>query len=339
MRNVCLLFAFLLTTSIYAQQAPDFTVTDSEGKEHTLYEDYLNQGKTVVIELFFTFCPPCQVSAPMVQGHYEYFGSGEKKVEFIKLSTKNTDTDALINEFKRTYGTTFPAAGKEGGADIARKTYEDGTYGTLYGTPAFIIIDTMGNVSYRVPLNKLRDSITTISGHIDDGGMEEYGANRTWVSLTHEVAGSSTPSNIRYILKGDNGGVYDIGMLTGGQSSFYYPSDTFPALTNPQIEVMIEGPAKDASVKATDLFRLRKHVLDLSPITDSDRLLAADVNSDGEVNVRDIFFLSNVVLGYRDDFPRDTPNWKVVKQSVPLTENKGDKTTLTFRLVKTGDIN
>lgn len=38
--------------------APDFTLTDYDGNEHRLY-DYLNSGKTVILEVFAAHCPVC----------------------------------------------------------------------------------------------------------------------------------------------------------------------------------------------------------------------------------------------------------------------------------------
>ena len=38
--------------------APDFTATDIDGVEHNLY-DLLDEGKTVILDVFATWCPPC----------------------------------------------------------------------------------------------------------------------------------------------------------------------------------------------------------------------------------------------------------------------------------------
>lgn len=50
---VGMLFVFPL----YSQQVPDFTMTDVYGVEHSLYADYLDQGKTVYISVATTWNP------------------------------------------------------------------------------------------------------------------------------------------------------------------------------------------------------------------------------------------------------------------------------------------
>ncbi|MEP6794835.1 MAG: hypothetical protein ABJB16_10950, partial [Saprospiraceae bacterium] len=107
MRILILFIGMLfINLSTQAQPAPDFTVTDSKGHVRHLYADYLNQGKSVLIEIFFTTCPPCNSIAPLMQPLYVDWGSGNNDVEFIELSNKNFDTDALVNAFQATYNET-----------------------------------------------------------------------------------------------------------------------------------------------------------------------------------------------------------------------------------------
>ena len=74
------LATFLLSMSfgfLYAQlpeqDFQDFTFSDIEGNEHHLYE-YLDQGKTVVIDVFTTWCPNCTNAIPAVKSLWEARG-------------------------------------------------------------------------------------------------------------------------------------------------------------------------------------------------------------------------------------------------------------------------
>ena len=55
--------------------APDFTLTDQYSNEHTL-SDY--QGKTVFLNFWATWCPPCRSEMPEIQKLYEDYGSNEE---------------------------------------------------------------------------------------------------------------------------------------------------------------------------------------------------------------------------------------------------------------------
>ena len=151
--RVRLLLSFgtlLFTLAGFSQAAPDFTVTDSWGQSHSLYADYLNQGKTVLIKVFYAACPPCNEIAPHLETLYQEWGGGDADVQFIELSIKQTDTDAIVNAYKSNHSTTYPAVGGQGGSVQAVQVYKDGTYGIYYGTPTFVVIAPDGSVNYNV---------------------------------------------------------------------------------------------------------------------------------------------------------------------------------------------
>ena len=60
-----LIFCFfqLAANAQIGNTAPDFTATDTHGETHTLY-DYLEDGKIVVLDFFYTTCGPCQFYTP-----------------------------------------------------------------------------------------------------------------------------------------------------------------------------------------------------------------------------------------------------------------------------------
>ena len=118
--KILLSFTLLLIShiSIIAQQAANFTVTDVHGVTHDLYDDHLDQGKTVMVEIFFTTCPPCISLASQVENLYQEWGAGQGDVEFIKMSSQSFDNDARVLAFDNDYGVTFPGISPDGGLSM-----------------------------------------------------------------------------------------------------------------------------------------------------------------------------------------------------------------------------
>ncbi|MEL6988614.1 MAG: redoxin domain-containing protein, partial [Bacteroidota bacterium] len=159
-----------------AQNAPNFSVTDSKGTEHRLYEDYTDQGKTVVIKIFHTSCSICARIAPRTQSLYEDWGEGSLDVEFFELSNRGSDTDARVNSWKSNYNLTFPGVGADGGSLQAIAPYRDGTFGEYIYQPTYIVIGPDKSVQFDIGrgMND-EDKIDAIDAAIESTGARRPG--------------------------------------------------------------------------------------------------------------------------------------------------------------------
>ena len=131
---------FLGYTQTNPPPAPNFTVMSSPTSSHRLYEDFLNQGKTVVLELFSVDCSPCNDFAPFMSGLYDEWGHGIEDVAFISLDVEDTDNFMDVADFQMRHGRDWLGISPEGESVEASLPYRDGTYGMYLGAPTIIVI-------------------------------------------------------------------------------------------------------------------------------------------------------------------------------------------------------
>lgn len=121
-----------------AVAAPDFTLSDQNGLEHTL-SDY--QGKTVFLNFWATWCPPCRSEMPEIQALYEKYGENEGELVVLGVAAPDYGNEGSATEiaaFLSENGYTFPVV-----------MDDMGLYSSQYGIRAYpttFMIDKDGNV-------------------------------------------------------------------------------------------------------------------------------------------------------------------------------------------------
>ncbi len=143
--------------------APDFTLFTPDRKKVRL-SDY--RGKTVLLEIFATWCPHCQAEAPHLLRLYNALPASN--VVFLSVNGDSEDA-ASIHAFTRYFGLPWPALLDPGSpAGSFRQEGGIGPVSRAYGLsyfPTFYIIDAKGRIAWRgdreqpdmLLLQKLRD--------------------------------------------------------------------------------------------------------------------------------------------------------------------------------------
>jgi len=130
--------------AVVGESAPDFTLVDLEGDEHTLSE-YTKDGKIVVLEWFNPTCPFVKKNhetfSTMTDTYAEFNG---KDVVWLAINSGN--------EKSRTSGTEINTeAAKKWEIPYPILLDTKGTVGKMYGaktTPAMYVIDADGVLAY-----------------------------------------------------------------------------------------------------------------------------------------------------------------------------------------------
>ncbi|WP_338448905.1 thiol-disulfide oxidoreductase ResA [Niallia oryzisoli] len=81
--------------------SPDFTLSDLDGKEHTLAD---NQGKGVVINFWATYCPPCEKEMPYLENAYQTYK--DQGIEILAVNA--AEPTILVNQYVSRKKLTFP---------------------------------------------------------------------------------------------------------------------------------------------------------------------------------------------------------------------------------------
>lgn len=85
-------------------EAPDFTVLDSTGREVKLSDFF---GKPIVLNFWASWCPPCKSELPDFEAAYKKY-DGKVTFLMVNLTDNQRETPEVAQSFIRSAGYTFP---------------------------------------------------------------------------------------------------------------------------------------------------------------------------------------------------------------------------------------
>jgi peroxiredoxin len=111
--------------------APELILTDLSGETVSL-NDY--RGSVVLVNLWATWCPPCQEEMPELQAFYEK----HQAEDFVLIGIDQEETVEVVKPFVARYGLTFPVWLDE--------NYQAGKKLKTESLPSSFVIDDTGKV-------------------------------------------------------------------------------------------------------------------------------------------------------------------------------------------------
>lgn len=142
--------------------APDFTLTDQFGESHTL-SDY--KGKTVFLNFWGTWCPPCRNEMPEIQQLYEEYGENTGDVIILGIASPGVGREGntqSVTDFLEDNGYTYPVVMDEGGSITGSSYY-------VSSLPTTFMIDADGNIFGYAPGQITIDIMRSIIQQTIDG--------------------------------------------------------------------------------------------------------------------------------------------------------------------------
>lgn len=188
---LCLLLALLLLCSAmpalaadYAELGKpfqDFTVTTIDGEKFTLSKA-LETHDAVYINLFATWCPPCEMEFPYMQKAYEEYSG---RVAMIVISIESTDSAEKLTDYRDSHDLTLPFA--PAGSDwLAR-------YTQAYSIPVSMVIDRFGNLALRHTGAVL--ALDTFRGMLDPVLKDDYQKTESFNEIPKTALNVDYPSD------------------------------------------------------------------------------------------------------------------------------------------------
>ncbi len=134
-----------------------------DGKPWSVSQD---RGKVVVLNVWGSWCFPCEAEMPMLQSTWARLSKSGSGVQFMGVNQR--DTVETATAAVRQYGLTFPSLAYDGGRSMLALR------GAATATPTTLVLDRKGRIAGRISGPIPGES--TLKGLIDDVVAEPAGA-------------------------------------------------------------------------------------------------------------------------------------------------------------------
>jgi hypothetical protein len=104
--------------------------------------------------------------------------------------------------------------------------------------------------------------------------------------------------------------------LTDANGSFLFPA--LAAGGQYMVQPQTSDEVNIRRIKTSDIATIAAHALGTAPLTDPYRLIAADANGDGYVDISDMLAISRVIIGIDGSY-QSSPTWRFIRRDFDLT--------------------